>query len=105
MIQRLTGIGVINLILYLKSLSICLQGTSGRRYASNKRRATDLQEKDSNNTDDNAGIRRLINSGLEIAGGAVGGTLGFLAGGPVGEVVLGERIGVTYIGQHNEEHT
>ena len=27
----------------------------------------------------NTGIRRLINSGLEIAGGAVGGALGFLA--------------------------
>lgn len=48
-----------------------------------------MKEKDENNTDDNAGIRRLINSGLEIAGGAVGGALGFLAGGPAGAAVLG----------------
>jgi hypothetical protein len=37
----------------------------------------------------NTGIRRLINSGLEIAGGAVGGALGFLAGGPLGAAALG----------------
>ncbi len=34
-------------------------------------------------------IRKLINTGAEIAGGAIGGALGFLAGGPVGAVVLG----------------
>ncbi len=34
-------------------------------------------------------LRSLINSGTEIAGGAVGGALGFLAGGPVGAAVLG----------------
>ena len=37
----------------------------------------------------NSGIHHLINSGLEIAGGAVGGALGFLAGGPIGAAVLG----------------
>lgn len=35
------------------------------------------------------GIRRLINTGAEIAGGAVGGALGFLAVGPVGAALLG----------------
>src|SRR5947209_7013115 len=43
--------------------------------------------------DDNAkksdGIRKLINSGVEIAGGAVGSALGFFAGGPFGAAVLG----------------
>jgi hypothetical protein len=34
-------------------------------------------------------IRKLIHGGVEIAGGAVGGALGFLAGGPVGAVALG----------------
>ena len=34
-------------------------------------------------------IRKLIDGGAEIAGGAVGGALGFLAGGPVGAAVLG----------------
>jgi hypothetical protein len=29
-------------------------------------------------------ISKLINTGVEIAGGAIGGALGFLAGGPVG---------------------
>jgi hypothetical protein len=35
------------------------------------------------------GVRRLINTGAEIAGGAVGGALGFLAGGPIGAALLG----------------
>lgn len=39
--------------------------------------------------DKNSGIRRLINTGAEIAGGAVGGALGFLAGGPAGAAILG----------------
>jgi len=34
-------------------------------------------------------LRKLINGGAEIASGAVGGALGFLAGGPVGAAVLG----------------
>jgi len=34
-------------------------------------------------------FRKLIDSGAEIAGGAVGGALGFLAGGPVGAAALG----------------
>ncbi|PIR60750.1 MAG: hypothetical protein COU67_00485 [Candidatus Pacebacteria bacterium CG10_big_fil_rev_8_21_14_0_10_44_54] len=33
--------------------------------------------------------RKLINAGVEIAGGAVGGALGFLAGGPLGAAALG----------------
>jgi hypothetical protein len=37
----------------------------------------------------NQRIRNLIDGGAEIAGGAVGGALGFLAGGPVGAAVLG----------------
>lgn len=43
-------------------------------------------------TDDEAKsgrISRLINNGVEIAGGAVGGALGFLAVGPVGAAALG----------------
>ena len=34
-------------------------------------------------------IRNLINNGAEIAGGAVSGALGFLAGDPVGAAVSG----------------
>jgi len=34
-------------------------------------------------------IRNLIDGGAEIAGGAVGGALGFLAGGPLGAQLLG----------------
>ena len=34
-------------------------------------------------------LRNMINSGAEIAGGAVGGALGFLAGGPFGAAALG----------------
>jgi len=52
-------------------------------YASNKGTAL-VSEKNNNEPDKNAGIRRLINSGVEIAGGAVGGALGFLAGDPAG---------------------
>jgi hypothetical protein len=37
----------------------------------------------------NQRIRSLIDGGAEIAGGAVGGALGFLAGGPVGAAALG----------------
>ena len=48
-----------------------------------------MSEKIKNEQDKKAGIRRLINSGLEIAGGAVGGALGFLAGGPAGAALLG----------------
>lgn len=42
-----------------------------------------------NESENNTGIRRLINCGIEIAGGAVGGALGFLAGGPLGAATLG----------------
>jgi len=38
--------------------------------------------------DEHHWIRKLINTGAEIAGSAVGGALGFLAGGPVGAAVL-----------------
>jgi hypothetical protein len=37
----------------------------------------------------NDGIRKLINGGADIAGGAVGAALGFFAGGPIGAAVLG----------------
>lgn len=37
----------------------------------------------------NEKLRKLIAGGSEIAGGAVGGALGFLAGGPIGAAVLG----------------
>ncbi|MGI8727611.1 MAG: hypothetical protein ACR2K6_08045 [Solirubrobacterales bacterium] len=36
-----------------------------------------------------SGIRRLIDAGAEIAGGAIGGALGFLAAGPAGAAVGG----------------
>ena len=42
-----------------------------------------------NELDHLKGIRNLIDSGAEIAGGAVGGALGVLAGDPVGAAVLG----------------
>lgn len=38
---------------------------------------------------DKEGLRRLIGTGSEIAGGAAAGALGFLLGGPVGAVVGG----------------
>lgn len=41
------------------------------------------------NTKQNDSIKKLISNGAEIAGGAVGGALGFLAGGPVGAAFLG----------------
>lgn len=36
-----------------------------------------------------SGIRRLIDAGAEIAGGAIGGALGFLAAGPAGAAAGG----------------
>lgn len=50
----------------------------------------------------------MINSGLEIAGGAVGGALGFLAGGPTGAAVLGAggaaaAMALKHIGQEVSE--
>ena len=47
-----------------------------------------MSENIENEQDENARIRRLIDSGAEIAGGAISGALGFLAGGPVGAVAL-----------------
>jgi len=41
------------------------------------------------NSTHHVGIRRLINTGAEIAGGAIGGALGFLAAGPLGAAALG----------------
>lgn len=38
---------------------------------------------------DASGLRRLIDAGAEIAGGATGGILGFLAGGPAGAALFG----------------
>ena len=43
----------------------------------------------SNTSEPNSGIRRLINAGAEVAGGAIGGALGFLAAGPAGAAALG----------------
>ena len=66
-----------------------------------------LVEKDSEtkNTDH---LQKLINSGAEIAGGAIGGALGFLAGGPVGAAVLGAggaaaAMALKHIGQEASE--
>ena len=41
------------------------------------------------NNKDQEGLRKIIAGGTEIAGGAVGGALGFLAAGPGGAAVLG----------------
>ena len=48
-----------------------------------------MSEKSEKDAKKNDGISRLINYGTEIAGGAVGGALGFLIGGPVGSVIGG----------------
>jgi hypothetical protein len=48
-----------------------------------------MSENPGEETEKSGGIRRLINTGAEIAGGAVGGALGFLAGGPGGAALLG----------------
>lgn len=53
-------------------------------------------------------IRRLIDSGVEIAGGAIGGALGFLAGGPAGAAALGAggaaaAMALRHIGQEASE--
>ena len=67
-----------------------------------------MSEKNNNEPDKNTGIRRLINSGVEIAGGAVGGALGFLAGGPAGAALLGASgtaaaMALKHIGQEASE--
>lgn len=53
-------------------------------------------------------IKKLIGSGAEIVGGAVGGALGFLAGGPVGAAALGASgtaaaMALRHIGQEASE--
>jgi hypothetical protein len=48
-----------------------------------------MSEENDHGTKKTDRIRKLIDSGAEIAGGAVGGALGFLAGGPIGAAVLG----------------
>lgn len=63
-----------------------------------------MTEKIENEVDKNSGLRRLINSGLEIAGGA----LGFLAGGPADAAVLGAggtvaAMALRFIGQEASE--
>lgn len=40
-------------------------------------------------SDKDGKIKSLISSGAEIAGGAIGGALGFLAGGPIGAAAGG----------------
>lgn len=39
--------------------------------------------------DEKSGVRRLVDAGVEIAGGAVGGAMGFLAAGPGAAALLG----------------
>jgi hypothetical protein len=48
-----------------------------------------MSEVENREKTENQHIRNLINLGGEIAGGAVGGALGFLAGGPEGAALLG----------------
>lgn len=48
-----------------------------------------MSDERSDGGDKHSGIRRLINTGAEIAGGAIGGALGFLAAGPIGAAALG----------------
>jgi hypothetical protein len=54
------------------------------------------------------GFKKLINCGAEIAGGAIGGALGFLAGGPAGATALGAggslaAMALKHIGQEASE--
>lgn len=54
------------------------------------------------------GLKKLINCGAEIAGGAIGGALGFLAGGPMGAAVFGAggslaAMALKHIGQEASE--
>jgi hypothetical protein len=64
-----------------------------------------------NNTEgpaEEAGVRRLIYAGAEIAGGAVGSALGFLAAGPAGAALLGAggaaaAMALRHIGQEASE--
>lgn len=67
-----------------------------------------MSENNERGKDKNEGIQKLINCGAEIAGGAVGGALGFLAGGPVGAAVLGAGgslavMALKHIGQEASE--
>lgn len=48
-----------------------------------------MPEHDERNSEQNAKLHKLIDGGAELAGGAVGGALGFLAGDPVGAALLG----------------
>ncbi len=48
-----------------------------------------MSDRSDTEAEKNSGLQRLINSGAEIAGGAVGGALGFLSGGPIGATILG----------------
>ncbi|MEK6768693.1 MAG: hypothetical protein AABY85_06860 [Gemmatimonadota bacterium] len=63
---------------------------------------------DKDSTSKSEGIRQLLNGGAEIAGGAVGGALGFLAGGPIGAAIFGAggaaaAIALKRIGQEASE--
>ena len=67
-----------------------------------------MAEKTNDESDKNSGIQRLINGGAEIAGGVVGGALGFLAGGPAGAALLGAggaaaAMALKHIGQEASE--
>ena len=48
-----------------------------------------MSEQRDNETNKNDRIKTLLNGGAEIAGAAVGGALGFLAGGPISAAILG----------------
>jgi len=68
----------------------------------------DISEQRDNETNKNGRIRALINSGAQIAGGAVGGALGFLAAGPGDAAVLGAAgaaavVALKYVGQEVSE--
>ncbi len=67
-----------------------------------------MPEYNDDDTKKSDGIRKLISGGAEIAGGAVGGALGFLAGGPIGAAVLGAggaaaAMALKHIGQEASE--
>lgn len=63
-----------------------------------------MTARDTEDSKENDRVRHLINAGAEIAGGAVGGALGFLAAGPLGAAALAAggaaaAIALKHIGQ------
>lgn len=53
--------------------------------------------------ENNAGVRRLIDAGAEVAGGAIGGALGFLAAGPLGAAGAAAAAALKHIGEEASE--